>query len=76
MATLVETQVRVVVELVRDGADQKVYITGHSRDVNGNWLRAGDKFDVTPFLTPTQVNAGLTMLDAAEAYYKNLWSIA
>ena len=76
MATLTETSVRVVVELVRDSTGQNLCITGQSHDATGHALRTGDTVDVTAFLTPEQIDAALLILDAAEAYYKTLWSIA
>jgi hypothetical protein len=76
MATFTETAVRVVVELVRDGDSQTLSVTGVSMDANGVLLRTGEKRDVTAFLTQAQVAAALLILDAAEDYYKTLWSIA
>lgn len=75
MATFTETSVRVVVELVRDGAEQILYLTGHSRAEDGTILRHHDKVDVTAALTPDQVQAGLLLLDAAEAYLKAVYNI-
>lgn len=75
MATLEETSVRVVVELVRDGADQRLYLTGNSMAADGTVLRTHEKVDVTPFLSQAQVDAGLLLLDAAEAYLKAQYDI-
>jgi len=75
MATLTETSVRVVVELVRGPDGQAAYLTGQSFDAQGRQLRSADKADVTPALTPTQQQAALTLLDAAEAYLKSTWEI-
>ncbi|HSE44202.1 MAG TPA: hypothetical protein VLA89_02620 [Gemmatimonadales bacterium] len=76
MASLNEASVRVVVELVRDGVDQKLYVTGHSRMADGTPLRNNEKEDVTAFLNAQQIAAGLLILDAAEAYLKSKWEIS
>jgi hypothetical protein len=76
MATLTETSVRIVVEMVRDGADQHLAISGQSKDAAGNLLRSLGSQDVTPLLTTEQANAALLLLDAVEAYYKSVWEIS
>lgn len=75
MATLTETAVRVVVELVRSPDGQSVWITGVSLDADGNTLRVGDKTNVTPLLSAEQAAAALLLVDACENYWKIRWSI-
>lgn len=76
MATLTETGVRVVIEIVRGPEGQALYVTGNSYDAAGHVLRYNEKEDVTAALNPTQQTEALDLLNAAEAYLKSKWSIS
>ena len=75
MATLTETAVRVVVELVRSPDSQSVWITAVSLDVDGNTLRVGEKTEVTSLLSSEQAAAAILLADACETYWKVRWQI-
>lgn len=77
MATLTESTVAVSVQLVTavDGS-KHAYVTGSSFDANGVHLRDMGETEVTQALTPTQQQAALTLLNAAEAWLKSQWDIA
>lgn len=77
MATLIETRAAVDVRLSLDAQGGKhAWVSATTFDAQGNALRTLDLVEVTGDLTPAQVTAGVTLLNAATAWVLAHFGIA